>query len=67
MIDRRKIVGVAEHRPVQMWMRCRILDQRKDAPVEQVKKMWKAGIEKSKFRISSVRQKEKHLQMNVSA
>lgn len=50
-----------------MWMRCRNLDKRKDAPVEEVNKVWKAGIGKSKFRISSDPQKEKHLQMNVSA
>lgn len=48
-----KFVGVAEHRPVRMWMRCRNLDKRKDALVEEVNKMWNAGIGKSKFRISS--------------
>jgi hypothetical protein len=50
-----------------MWMRCRNLDKRKDALDEVAKKMWKAGIRKSKFRISSDTQKEKHPQMNVSA
>ena len=48
-------------------MRCRNPDKRKDALVKEVKKMWNAEIEKSKFRISSVWQKEKHSQMNVSA
>ena len=57
----------AEHRPVQMWMRCRNPGKRKDALVEEVKKMREAGIRKSKSRISSDTQKEKHPQMNVSA
>ena len=42
-------------------------DKRKDALVEEVKKMRETGIRKSKFRISSDLQIEKHLQMNVSA
>ncbi len=54
-------------KPVRMWMRCRNPDKRKDALDEVAKKMGKTGIGKSKFRISSVWQKEKHLQMNVSA
>ena len=48
MIDRRKIVGVAEHRPVRMWMRCRNPDKRKDALDEVAMKIWKSRNRKIK-------------------